>query len=187
MLMLLGGSVWAQGDPGARRAGAQVQAPVRPGGRLASPAKSEQATGDQPLRQQVNLAFRNRIREVLNLDQPKMRQLNQTEQRFNRERSDLTKSEKQTRLAMAAALDDTASRDPNKIDQYINQLVQIQRKRADLLESEQKELSTFLTPMQRLQYLSLKEQLSQRLQEISRAAAAERRGAPPPEPPPPAR
>jgi hypothetical protein len=38
-----------------------------------------------------------------------------------------------------------------------------------------------------LQYLSLKERLNQRLQEINKANAAERRGEPPPEPPPPER
>jgi hypothetical protein len=165
----------------------QVQVPVPAEGRAPARAGRAGVPADQPLRQQVQQAFRNRVREVLNLDQPKMRQLNQTEQRFNRERADLTRSERETRVAMKTALDDTTNRDPHKIDQYINQLVQIQHQRADLVESEQKELSTFLTPVQRLQYLSLKEQLDQRLREINKAAAAERRGGPPPEPPVPER
>ena len=186
-LMLLGGALSAQGDTSRRALRAQEQLPVRPGARAAgreAPGRAA-APGELPLRQQVQQAFRNRVREVLNLDQPQMRRLNQTEQRFNRERAELTQSEKQTRLAMAAAMDDTASHDPAKIDQYINQLVQAQRKRADLLEAEQNELKTFLTPLQRLQYLSLKERLNQRLQEINKAAAAERRGEPPPTEPPP--
>jgi hypothetical protein len=183
-LMLLGGTLSAQGDSARRALRAQGQLPVRPGARAGGRAAlgGAAAPGELPLRQQVQQAFRNRVRQVLNLDQPQMRRLNQTEQRFNRERAALTQSEKQTRLSLAATMDDTAHLDPAKIDQYINQLVQAQRKRADLLEAEQKELSTFLTPLQRLQYLSLKERLNQRLQEINK------RGEPPPtEPPPPER
>ena len=184
-LVLLGGSLSAQVKP--RRGRVEVPAPR--GERAPAPAPERggraAAPGEQPLRQQVQQAFRNRVREVLNLDQPKMRQLNQTEQRFNRERADLLISERQTRFAMKAALDDTTNRDPHKIDQYISQLVQIQHQRADLVEAEQKELSTFLTPVQRLQYLSLKEQLNERLKEINKAQAAERRGGPPPQPPVP--
>jgi len=188
LLLLCGlcGSLSAQVKPVKPRRG-QVQVPVPADGRAPGRAGRAGTPADQPLRQQVQQAFRNRVREVLNLDPQKMRQLNQTEQRFNRERSDLLKNERQTRVAMKAALDDTTNRDPHKVDQYLNQLVQIQHQRADLVESEQKELSTFLTPVQRVQYLSLKEQLNQRLQEINKAAAAERRGGPPPEPPVPDR
>ena len=193
-LVLLSGSLSAQAKPAKPRRG-QVQVPVPAGGRAQAPAPApapgragRAASPDvQPLRQQVQQAFRNRVREVLNLDPQKMRQLNQTEQRFNRERGDLLKNERQTRVAMKAALDDTTNRDPHKVDEYLNQLVQIQHQRADLVDAEQKELSTFLTPVQRVQYLSLKEQLNQRLQEINKAAAAERRGGPPPEPPVPDR
>ena len=39
-------------------------------------------------------------------------------------------------------------------------------KRADLLEAEQKELSTFLTPLQRAQYLGLKEQLDRKILQL---------------------
>ena len=185
-LMLLGGTLSAQGDTSRRALRAQGQLPTRPGAPVGGRAALGRAAAQDelPLRQQVQQAFRNRVREVLNLDQPTMRRLNQTEQRFNRERAALTQNEKQTRLALAASMDDSANVDPTKIDQYINQLVQAQRKRADILEAEQKELSTFLTPRQRLQYLSLKERLNQRLQELNKGAAAERRGEPPPEPPP---
>jgi Spy/CpxP family protein refolding chaperone len=133
----------------------------------------------------VQQAFRNRVRQLLNLDQPKMRRLNQTEQGFNRQRTELNQSERQTRLALAAAMQDSAGPDQGKIDQYINQLVQAQRKRADLLEAEQKELSSFLTPLQRAQYLSLKERMNKRLQELNQAAGGGRRGAAPPTEPPP--
>jgi hypothetical protein len=132
-----------------------------------------------PLRQQVRQAFQARIRQELNLDQPKMRRLNQTDQSFQRQRNELGQSERQTRQALATAMQDSTP-DQGKIDGYINQLIQVQRKRADLLEAEQKELSSFLTPMQRAQYLSLNQQLQARMRGLNQPG----RGTPPPGPPP---
>jgi periplasmic protein CpxP/Spy len=159
------------------------QLPARPGARGGGRAAGARALDEAnaPLRQQVQLAFRNRVRQELNLDQPKMRRLNQTEQGFNKQRNELLQTERQTRLALLAAMQDSAGPDQPKIDQYINQLTQVQRKRAELVEAEQKELSSFLTPLQRAQYLSLKERLNRRLQELNQAG----RGAPPPSGPPP--
>ena len=188
-LILLAPALSAQGDTARQPQRAQTQLPARAGGRLGGAGRGAlargAAQGDAPLRQQVQQAFRNRVRQLLNLDQPKMRRLNQTEQGFNRLRTELNQSERQTRLALAAAMQDSAGPDQGTIDQYINQLVQAQRKRADLLEAEQKELSSFLTPLQRAQYLSLKERMNKRLQELNQAAGGGRRGAAPPTEPPP--
>jgi hypothetical protein len=124
------------------------------------------------------------VREVLSIDQATTRRLFQTDQGFNRQRAELNKSEKETRVALAAAMQDSGTVDTAKIDQYINQLVQAQRKRADLLEAEQKELSTFLSPLQRAQFLSLRERLNERMRQLNQAEAAGRRGQPPADPPP---
>jgi Spy/CpxP family protein refolding chaperone len=66
---------------------------------------------------------------------------------------------------------DSTARDQDKIAQYLDRLVQGQRKRADLLEAEQKEFATFLTPLQRAQYFALRERMDRRVQEME-----ERRG-----------
>ena len=181
-LMLLSGTVHAQRDSVRRAARGQI-IPGGKAGRLNNPARgggrADQA--NQPLRQQVRQAFQARVRQELNLDQPKMRRLNQTEQSFTRQRSEIGQSERQTRQALAAAMQDSTP-DQGKIDGYINQLIQVQRKRADLLEAEQKELSSFLTPMQRAQYLSLNQQLQARMRQFAGRGAAP--AGPPPEPPP---
>jgi hypothetical protein len=51
-----------------------------------------------------------------------------------------------------------------------------------LLEAEQKELSTFLSPLQRAQYFSLKERLTKKLLEVQRDSTVGRGGAAPPIP-----
>lgn len=184
-LMLLSGTVHAQRDSVRRAARGQIL----PGGKQVGRLNPGRAAGraenqaNQPLRQQVKQAFQARVRQELNLDQPKMRRLNQTEQNFTRQRSEIGQNERQTRQALATAMQDSTP-DQGKIDGYINQLIQVQRKRADLLEAEQKELSSFLTPMQRAQYLSLNQQLQARMRQLNQASRGAPTAGPPPEPPP---
>ncbi len=153
-LMLLSGTLPAQRDSARRAARGQILPGGKPKARLNALGRGAAQPQDQanlPVRQQVQQAFRARIRKELNLDQPKMRRLNLTEQSFTRQRNELNRSERETRQGLAAAMQDSTP-DQGKIDQYLNQLVQAAHKRADLVEAEQKELSSFLTPMQRAQY-----------------------------------
>jgi hypothetical protein len=183
-LMLCGHTLSAQIDTSGRRA-QRAQLPAR--GRLdragaarAAPKQQKELTP----RQLVQQAFRARVRDVLKIDQEKTRRLFQTDQSFNRQRAQLVQSERQTRIALAAAMQDSGAVDQGKIDQYINQLIQAPRKRAELLEAEQKELSTFLTPLQRAQFLGLRDRLNERMRQLNQADSVGRRGQPPPGPPP---
>ena len=183
-LVLSSGMLPAQRDSARRAARGQILPGGKAGARLNNPGRAAGRAEDQanlPVRQKVRQAFLARVRQELNLDQPKMRRLNQTEQSFNRQRNELNQSERQTRQSLAAAMQDSTP-DQGKIDGYINQLIQVQRKRADLLEAEQKELSSFLTPMQRAQYLSLNQQMQARMRAVTQAGRGP--AGPPPEPPP---
>jgi len=73
-------------------------------------------------------------------------------------------------------MQDTVNVDQNKIAQYMDQLTQAQRRRADILAAEQKELSGVLTPLQRAKLLALREQLTQRVMQAERAQGGGRRG-----------
>jgi len=115
----------------------------------------------------------------LNLDDQKMQQLQQTDSKYDRQRRQLNMEERQARLALKASMEDSVGRDQNKISQNLDQLLQAQRRRADLLEAEQKELSSFLTPMQRAQYLSLKEQMMRRMVDGPNSAGGGRNPLPP--------
>jgi hypothetical protein len=78
--------------------------------------------------------------------------------------------------------DSSGHPDEDKIAESLDQLVRGQRRRAELLEAEQKELSTFLSPLQRAQYFSLKERLTKKLLEVQRDSTVGRGGAAPPIP-----
>jgi hypothetical protein len=140
----------------------------------------------QALQRRVRLAFNELVRRQLNLNPAQMQTLQRTDQKYEQQRRALVLGEREARLNLAAAMQDsTGHPDQDKIAQYLDQLVRGQRQRAELLESEQKEFSTFLTPLQRAQYFALKERLSKKLVELradSTGGRAGRGGLPPIEP-----
>ena len=57
----------------------------------------------------------------------------------------------------------------------IDKMLQLQRQRFDVIEQEQKDIATYLTPMQRARFLGMQEQLRRRIEDL-RAQAGGRRG-----------
>jgi Spy/CpxP family protein refolding chaperone len=125
----------------------------------------------QALVRQIRQAFGGVVRRQLNLDNEKWSQFQRVDQRFQQQRNQLQRGERETRLALKAAMEDTAGVDQNKIAQYLSELTQGQRRRADLLDAEQKELSGFLTPLQRAKLQALREQLNRRVALIQQQGA----------------
>lgn len=139
----------------------------------------------QALQRRVRQAFAGVVRRQLNLDATKMQQLQRVDQKYEQQRREVLRSEREARLNLKAAMQDSSGHpDQDKIAQYMDQLVQGQRKRADLLDGEQKELAAFLSPLQRAQYFSLKERITRKLMELqtdSTRARSGRRGVEPPQ------
>jgi periplasmic protein CpxP/Spy len=126
------------------------------------------------------------VRRQLNLDAGKMQQLQRVDQKYEQQRRQVLKSEREARLNLKTAMQDsTGHPDQDKIAQYMDQLVHGQRQRADLLEGEQKELAGFLSPLQRAQYFALKERVTRKLMELRTDSAAGRGGQPRTPPPAP--
>jgi Spy/CpxP family protein refolding chaperone len=137
------------------------------------------------LQRQVRQAWIGNVRRQLNLNNEQMRTLNQVNTKYDRQRSDIQRDERQARLGLKAAMEDTAAADQNaRIEQQMNALVGAQRRRADLFENEQKELAGFLTPLQRARYSVMQERLQQRLQQLRQNQQDAPAGPPPPENPP---
>ncbi|HVX41812.1 MAG TPA: Spy/CpxP family protein refolding chaperone [Gemmatimonadaceae bacterium] len=148
--------------------------PVR--GRAAAQQPGER---QQALVRRVRQAFNAVVRRQLSLTDDQAQQLQQVEQKYQRQRTALQREERQARVALAAAIvDTTGSVDQSRIAGYMDQLIAAQHRRADLLDAEQKELAGFLTPLQRAKYQGLREQLNRRVTEM-RQQGARGRGAPP--------
>lgn len=169
-----------------------VPPPVRrPAARAALKAErqAERDSNQPPLGEraqlvrQVRQAWAGTVRKQLNLNNEQMRTLNQLNTKYDRQRGEITRDERQARLGLKAAMEDTSAADQNaRIEQQMNVLVQAQRRRADLFEAEQKELSGFLTPLQRARFTVLQENLTRQLQRVQQTTTPP--GPPPPEDPP---
>lgn len=173
------GSLAAQGDPARPRA-------MRPLARSAIRQEQQPNPRRQALVRQVRQAFARVVRKQLSLSDEQMQSLQRVDTKYEQQRRALLRDERQARLDLQTAMADSASADQSRISRQLDVLIQSQRKRADLLDAEQKELSSFLTPLQRAKYFAIKERLNRRLQELAQGDSAGRRGAraggTPPEP-----
>ncbi len=150
----------------------------------ARPGQGGGANNRQALQRRVAEAFAGVVQRELKLDPSQMQTLRRVEQKYEQQRRTLQRDERQARLNLIAAMQDSTTADQSKIAQYLDQLVQGQRRRADLLESEQKEFSGFLSPLQRAKYFALRERMNRKMQELRErgdSAGGGRPGMPPPE------
>ncbi len=138
--------------------------PQRPGGRM------QQATPEQ--RQQLQRRIREELaraaREKVGLTDDQMQKLAPVNRKYAEQRRDLMLQERDVRMQLRRELMDTTSPDQAKIAQYQHQLLDFQRKRLDIVDAEDKELSTFMTPAQVARYRALQEQIRMRVQQMRR-------------------
>jgi protein CpxP len=146
------------------------QAQIRPRRDVPRPrAGARQAPTDrEQLQQRVQRQVWQLTQRRVGLSDAQMSQLAPVHERFQTQRTSILREERQTRVALRDAMRDTASADQSRISGYLDQLVQLQRRRADLVEQEQKELARFMTPVQRARYTALQEQIRRRVEQLRR-------------------
>jgi Spy/CpxP family protein refolding chaperone len=131
------------------------------------------------LPRQIKQAFMGKVRRELNLNDEQTRKLQDSDRKFEQQRNQLRRDEGDARRLLRNALEDTtAAPDAAKVDDYLNRLVKAQHRRADILENEQKELASYLNPVQRAKFFALRDQLARRIQELQGQGRG-RRGPPP--------
>jgi Spy/CpxP family protein refolding chaperone len=169
-LLVCAGVSPAQGRKAERAANQAAKQAARAEGRG---GRAAGGANQQALAKQIHQAFAGVVRKRLNLTDDQARQLDATQQRFQQQRTQVQRDERQARVGLKAAMEDsTGTPDQAKISSYMDQLVQAQHRRATILEEEQKELSGYLTPLQRAQYQALHEQLNKRIQQMQQQRAA---------------
>jgi hypothetical protein len=144
----------------------------------------ERQGGGRVNRQQLEQRFRQRLaillKTQLGLTDEGMRQLSEVNQRFDMQRRDLNRREMMTRRTLRDEVLKHDSADAGRIEQLLADQFKIERQRIDLTEAEQRELSKFLTPMQRARYLGVQEQLRREMDQL-RGRGREGFGEPPPQ------
>jgi Spy/CpxP family protein refolding chaperone len=108
------------------------------------------------------------VRERLGLTDDQARQLQEVDRRYEPERRSLMRREMQARRALRQQVEAGSGADQNATAALLDQLLAAQRERAELATREQRELSTFLTPVQRAKLLALQADLQRRVMNAHR-------------------
>jgi hypothetical protein len=116
------------------------------------------------------------IQQRLALTDTQMGQLQQTNQRFAPQLAQLATQERETRRQLRVEMQ-SASPNQSHVSELLDASLRLQKQRISIVEAEQKDLATFLTPVQRARYLALQAQFRNRAQELARQSGGARRGA----------
>jgi hypothetical protein len=117
---------------------------------------------EQRVRQRMAVIVQQRLR--LNADQ--MRRLGEVNRDMETQRRLLQQQERDARIGLRAEVARGDSANQDRVARYVDQLIDVQRRRIDLLAREQRVLADFMTPVQRAQYLAMQDQLRRRLEEM---------------------
>lgn len=142
----------------------------RAGQQLPEERAGNRAQLEQRFRQMLYQATRRRV----GLTDAQMSKLVPVNQRFETQRRSIQRQERETRLALRAAMLDSAHADQSKVAGYLDRLMQLQHQRVDMLEQEQRDLAEFMTPLQRARYTALQEQVRRRVEQLRRQNMAGR-------------
>ena len=149
-------------------------------------ATTVDAQGGAGRREQLERRFQQRLETVvqqrLGLTDEQRTQLREVVRRLEGPRRVLRQDEFRDRAALRAEL---MSAQPNeaRVAQLLEAMPTMERRRAELLEQEQRELARFLSPVQRARYFALQDEMRRGVMELQRRRLG-RDSVGPEEPPP---
>lgn len=136
--------------------------------------RGDSATRRDTLQARVQARMAQVLRTQLGLNDEQVRRLQATNRRFEAQRRELFERERRVRIELRAAIELGDSSQNARVGSLLDQTIQLQRQRLDLLEAEQRELATFLAPLQRARLYGLEEQMRRRVEEMRDAGAPPR-------------
>jgi hypothetical protein len=122
--------------------------------------------GRARLEGQLRQGFARLVRQRIGLSDDQMKQLRPVTQRYEQQRRLLQIEERETRLSLRTSIRDSQSADEKQVDQMLQRIIDIQKRRVQLLDAEQRDLATIMTPIQRAKYMALQEQIRRRLEQM---------------------
>jgi len=149
------GFVGAQTPP----AGAQERQPGQQG------QQGQQGARRQMLEQRLRERTGDLVRRRLQLTDDQMAKLQTTNRQFEQQRMSLIGKERDVRQELRRQLT-SGTADQNRVGVLLDQAMQLERQRLDVMQSEQRELAKFLTPVQRAKLFGLQNELRRRAQEL---------------------
>lgn len=137
----------------------QTQGGVAPGAGMQGPARAQ-------LEEDIRRGFARAVRMRVGLSDDQMQRLGPLTRRYEEQRRRLQLEERDARMSLQTVIRDETAPDSVKIEQLLQRLLDVQRRRVQLAESEQGELAAIMTPIQRAKYLALQEQVRRRLEQM---------------------
>jgi protein CpxP len=132
-------------------------------------AQQSPPSAPNPRREMLEQRLRERtgqmVQRRLELTDDQMKKLQSSNQQFEKQRGDLIVREREVRRGLRAQM--LAEKpDQNRVSQLLDQTMQLERQRLDLVQSEQRELAKFLTPVQRAKLFAIQTELRRRTQDL---------------------
>lgn len=134
------------------------------------PPQGGEMPGDGgPRRQMLEQRLRERTGELvqrrLQLTPDQMTRLQAANRQFEQQRTELVMKEREVRRELRQQLV-SGSADQDRVAALLDQAILMERQRIDLTQSEQRELSKFLTPVQRAKLFGLQNEIRRRAQQM---------------------
>lgn len=121
-------------------------------------------------RQQLEQRFRQRseqvVRDRLNLSDEQVTQLRAVNANIGTQRNGLVEQERAVRSGLRDEMAKGSAADQSRVSQLMAQARDLQSRRFALQQTEQQQLSGFMTPVQVAQYVGLQAQLRQRMRQM---------------------
>jgi Spy/CpxP family protein refolding chaperone len=152
-------------------------------GTTAAPA---QRPGGPPprgeLEAELRRGFARAVRQRVGLSEDQMRRLAPITQKHATERARIQLDEREARMELGRILRDSVSADSARVERLLARMLEVEKRRTQLMEQEQRDLATIMSPVQRARFLGLQEQMRRQLEERRRGRG---QGGPPPRRGPP--
>ena len=131
-----------------------------------------QAGQIRPRRQQLEAQLRQRMWRItknrVGLTDAQMDRLAQASQPFDVQRRQFAAQEREARVALRRELVAGPNANQERVAASLDRVLDLQRRRAQLLIDEQRVLGAFMTPVQRARYAALQEGLRRRAEVLRR-------------------
>ncbi|HYT04931.1 MAG TPA: hypothetical protein VEM13_08655 [Gemmatimonadales bacterium] len=126
------------------------------------PADGSQA---QQLRQQIRQRWNEHVRSTLGLDDGQSANLQATEQRFEQQRQPLRARQRDVNRQLQAELG-SAAPDQHRVTELMNEQQENQLKLQQVNRAEDREMQSYLTPVQRARYQEERRQFQERVRGV---------------------
>jgi Spy/CpxP family protein refolding chaperone len=136
-------------------------------------ADAQQRLGGDRVRleNEIRRRFAQLVRQRVGLTDEQIRQVAPMTQRYEQQRRQLLVEERETRTSLRAMMRDEGTADSAQVSRRLQQLIDIQKRRVQLVEAEQRDLATVMTPIQRAKFMALQEQVRRRLEQMRQQQA----------------